>query len=207
MQGKSVNFRGTSGTGKTTIMRHFLELGNFTPFVAKKHFNPKPTKSGKERKPRDIICYRGFLFGRDAFILGNYGPTNGGCDTIPSVSLSAELLRTFFTAGNLVLFEGLMISHMLGTVGAAQEELGKEHNVLAFLDTPLHDCLHRVQQRRLARGDTRPFNETNTRGDHEAVWNCKNRATDLGFRVVEIDHLDAVNQAHALVEEVANESQ
>jgi len=186
-------------------MRHFLKLGSFEQFVALQHFNPKPTKSGRARKPRDIYAYKGELFGRSARILGNYTPTNGGCDTIPSVTLSAKLLSEYFNQGHLVLFEGLMISHMLGTVGAMQETLGKEHNVLAYLDTPLFKCLERVQQRRFDRGDMRPFNEDNTRGDHERVWNNMNNAKQQGFRVEEIDHLQLISQAHDLVKAVASE--
>jgi hypothetical protein len=98
-----------------------------------------------------------------------------------------------------------MISHMLGTVGAMQETLGKEHNVLAYLDTPLFKCLERVQQRRFDRGDMRPFNEDNTRGDHERVWNNMNNAKQQGFRVEEIDHLQLISQAHDLVKAVASE--
>lgn len=205
MEGCSINFRGTSGSGKTTIMRGIFKRGNFDRFVARQHFNPKPTKSGRERKPRDVYSYRGEVFGLPTIILGNYEPINGGCDTIPSVHLMAELLTNFVAEGNVVLYESLLISHGSKIIAEAIDHMGRQRNVMAFIDTPLILCLKRVQERRWAKGNHKEFNPANTTKDHQSVANCKLRVETQGYRTFSIDHRNAQEEANAIIQQVAHE--
>jgi hypothetical protein len=130
------------------------------------------------------------------FFLGSYSATCGGCDTLPDVATVAKLLTDYMSDPELdtgvVFFEGLMISHMLGTVGKAQAALHKKKNVLAFLDTPLEVCIERVKARRDARGDIRPFNPRNVIVDHPRVASSRINAVKQGYTVVDVDHTNAV---------------
>lgn len=169
----SYQLRGTNGSGKTTVARFLLAASGAKPDLI---------RDGK------IKAYRGMLpFSTPLIILGSYEKVCGGCDTISSVQEVADLLGQYMTnlENGIVFFEGLMISHMLGTVGKAQMELPGKH-YLAFLDTPLDVCIDRVIKRRTARGDVREFNSRNVTVDHPRVISSKNRAVRLGYNVLDV---------------------
>jgi hypothetical protein len=138
------------------------------------------------------------------YIMGSYESTCGGCDTIDSVHKVAELLEEVMDhpGPGLLVYEGLMISHMIGTVGGVAYRYGKRHT-MAFLDTPLQVCLDRVQARRDARGATARFNPTNTIKDHANVLRCRKNAIHGGFHVVDLIHTDAVEQSMRILHELS----
>lgn len=145
---------------------------------------------------RRVTLYRGELFDTPLYVIGSYASTCGGCDTIPSVTEVAAQLTELMEdpAPKLVVYEGLMISHMIGTVGATVKPYGVRH-VMGFLDTPLEVCLKRVQDRRDARGAKKPFNSSNTIKDHANVKRCRGNAIRDGFTVVDLGHVDAITQS------------
>lgn len=201
----SYNLRGTSGTGKTTVAREIMKMSN-----------AKPDQWNK----RKITRYEGWLGDTPIYFLGSYDATCGGCDTIPRVALVADALQSIFhldkmTQGNsIVFFEGLMISHMLGTVGATQMELGAGNNILAFLNTPLSVCVERVMERRRLRGveeDCLPDRTLeNLIKDWNSVHRCRLRAIEAGYRVEVVPYQTAIEDTKgrlkALVEEVVSGS-
>lgn len=189
MPSTAFNPRGTSGSGKTTIAKAVLVTANAEPFQS----------NGKH-----IIMYRGELFKVPLYLLGSYASACGGCDTIPSVHIVAGLLKELMDdpAPKMVVYEGLMISHMLGTVGAAVKPYGERH-VMGFLDTPLETCLLRIQRRRDARGTTKLFDPTNTIKDYGAVLNCRRNAIRDGFRVVDLNHQDSINESFKVLHELS----
>lgn len=99
---------------------------------------------------------------------------------------------------SIVIYEGLMISHTIGRLGALTKKYGERH-VMAFLDTPLDVCLERVQQRRDDRGTLTAFNPENTIKDHASVKNCMRNAIAQGFTVTTIDHRDAINASYHIL--------
>jgi hypothetical protein len=179
----SYQLRGTNGSGKTRVARYLLEESKAKPIL---HLG------------RKVRAYKGELDGYPLFILGSYETACGGCDTIPSVQEVADLLRLFMTNSNeltcfdvseepgIVFFEGLMISHMLGTVGACQGKLGKDKNILAFLDTPLDKCIEHVMTRRMLRKDERAFDPKNVIKDHPRVHQSRLNAQKGGFKTVTV---------------------
>lgn len=189
----SYNLRGTSGTGKTTVARHLLEKTSAEPIDW--------VKAGKP------ILYEGKFHHIPMYFLGSYEATCGGCDTIPSVKIVARRLRDHFSdeAPGILFFEGLMISHMLGTVGQAQIDTGLHRNILAYLDTPLDICLTRVEQRRKAAGNPNPFNPSNTIKDHERVRNNMKRAVAFRYFVTEVGHQDAIREVDRQLEALVND--
>lgn len=189
MPATAFNPRGTSGSGKTTIARAILEESNAHPV----RYNQ-----------RRITLYRGELFETPLYLIGSYASTCGGCDTISSVKDVAALLKELMddAAPKIVVYEGLMISHMIGTVGGVARPYGQRH-VMAFLDTPLETCLTRVQKRRDERGATKPLNPDNTIKDHGNVLRCRGNAIRDGFRVVDIDHRSAITQSMEVLHELS----
>jgi gluconate kinase len=172
----SYNLRGTNGSGKTTVARSLIS-----------HTGAEPIEWARPNKP---LVYEGRLFDHPIFFLGSYVTDCGGCDTIDSVSKVAELLQQYMEpfGEGVVFFEGLMISHMLGTVGAMQRKLGQERNVLAFLDTPLHTCIERVKARRVKKGNLSHFDPKNVVADHPRVFSCRQNAIGQGYVVVDVDY-------------------
>lgn len=181
MPSTAFNPRGTSGSGKTTIARAIMDEAKAVPF---------------RHSLRRIVAYRGELFKVPLYVLGSYVSTCGGCDTIPSVGEAAGLIKELMDdpAPKIVVYEGLMISHMIGTVGAAVKPYGDRH-VMAFLNTPLDVCLRRVQDRRNARGATKEFNPSNTIKDHASVKRCQSNAIRDGFRVITLDYTNSIPQS------------
>lgn len=172
---KYLNVRGTNGSGKTTIARAFFD---------------ESTPVSEVREGKKVRLYVRDWNGIPLYILGSYEAVCGGCDTIPEVGIVADLLGSIYGDTGVCLYEGLMISHMLGTVGSEVEAYGSDH-VMAFLDTPLETCIQRVVGRRHARGDFREFDPKNVIKDHKAVSNCRQNAIKKGFRVIDLDHTNA----------------
>jgi hypothetical protein len=143
-----VNIRGTSGSGKTTIVRRIMEL-----------CGPPAPLGGTERRPY------GYLLagpGADLYVVGSYENVCGGCDGIKTQDEVCERVRGASAQGD-VLFEGLLISHLFSRYASLARELSPTPFIFAFLDTPLEVCLQRVQDRRLQRKpDSPPLNPTNT---------------------------------------------
>lgn len=176
---RSYNLRGTNGSGKTFVARELIRLSGASPCL---HVG------------RKVRAYQGLFDGRPIFFLGSYETQCGGCDTIPSVAETAGYLEHFMKLEHdgIVFFEGLMISHMLGTVGAMQTKLGKDRNVLAFLDTPLEICVQRVKDRRAERGETKEFDPRNVIADWPRVQSCKEKAIRDGYKVVTVAYHSAL---------------
>lgn len=154
---KSLQVCGTSGSGKTTLLKQLLLEST-----------PKVIASNSRGKP---LVYEGEWRGGTIFVFGSYESVCGGCDTIPKVGIVADLLTNLHLQqrDGIAVFEGLMISHMIGTVGLCQQELGVERHWRAYLDTELRQCLDNVLARRKERGQTEPFNPTNTQKDWPRV--------------------------------------
>lgn len=198
----SYQLRGTNGSGKTFVAQYLLNASEAKPILY----------SGKK-----VRAYRGTLGNIPLYILGSYETACGGCDTIPSVAETSDLLRMLMLDCDdpecflehhsehqpcVVFFEGLMISHMLGTVGAMQAKLGKGRNVLAFLDTPLDKCIERVMTRRMLRKDERPFDPKNVVKDHPRVHQSKINAQKQGFKTVEVQWQEACVQVRQHIEQL-----
>jgi hypothetical protein len=145
---------------------------------------------------KKIRMYRGEFQSTELFVLGDYRGQCGGCDTIqpfkdilPLISMVMER-----TEPSVLVYEGLLISHSIGTIGELVKPYGHRH-VMAFLDTPLEVCLERVKSRRLERGQLAPLNPENTTKDHGSVARCKERALQQGFTVRTLRHEDAISQS------------
>jgi GTPase SAR1 family protein len=167
---KSLQVCGTSGSGKTTLVR---ELINRMDDV---HHMGETFQRAKMKKPKICRWYEGTYQDTKIIVLGDYNKTCGGCDTIPSVQIVADMLDHMNSVGvGICVFEGLMLSHMVGTVGAKQLEMGAENHWRAYLDTSLFTCLENVVARRRAAGNLKPLNTANTTADWPRVVNSRRK--------------------------------
>jgi hypothetical protein len=174
------NLRGTNGSGKSYVAHNLIGKSKASPFAWR----------GKRNK---VEAYKGTLHGKPLVILGSYATMCGGMDTITDIIQAAEIIVRYCDKHPIVFYEGLFISHCLGTVGAATKKYGNRL-VMAYLDTPLEVCLQRVHARRAERGNTKPFKEQNVIDDYQRVeWNYA-KAKREGFNVVDIDHTKALEQ-------------
>jgi thymidylate kinase len=144
-----INVRGTSGSGKTTVMRYIMEKA------------VRIEKFGPEKKPDGYQLVLGS--GRALYLVGSYENVCGGCDAIPTQDEICNRVRHWAHEGD-VLLEGLLMSHVFSRYAALAMELQRQDvpSIFGFLDTPLDVCLERVNARRAARGVTEPVNPENT---------------------------------------------
>ena len=160
-----INIRGTSGSGKSTIVRQIMEL-----------YDTKDSLrvSGRKRP----IAYRLTKEGhRPLVVLGHYETACGGCDTISQQPTIFQLVRTWAGVAD-VLFEGLLISAEVNNTAALYQD-GLELRVYA-LTTDVEQCLDSVNMRRRARmGDKfTPVKEKATRAKFKGVQSSLKRLRD-----------------------------
>jgi len=131
-------------------------------------------------------------FKKPLYILGLYNSQCGGCDTL-TAGQQIALIEYYAPRGH-VFYEGLLGSEYYGKLGACSEQYGEEH-VFAFLDTPIEVCIERVKARRLAKGNTTPLNETNTRDRIYKIQRLKDKLIKNNRNVVTLEYLQANTQA------------
>jgi thymidylate kinase len=189
-----INLRGTSGSGKTTAVRSFLNFPANT--LHRKVTSPKGKTTEK------VAGYQIYppRLHNPLYLVGSYENVCGGLDGVGTQDDCAKLITKAYLFGN-VLCEGLLLSSVSSgaTVPAAMiEAAGKDRVIFAFIDTPLEVCLDRVRARRQERGETKPFNETNTRKKYEDTQAARQRLIDEGCRVADIPHNDAAGSLYQL---------
>lgn len=187
-----VNLRGTSGSGKSTVV-HTL-LSRYAPEVdVVQHFGAKGNRPLVYRVPISQT--------RRLFVIGPYASQCGGCDAITDYkNVLPPLLREYASRGD-VLFEGLLISGGYGSVGRCLGELEGARNrvVFALLDTPLELCLERIAGRRAARGVHEPLNPKNTEQKFKAAHSSQRKiAEEYGHECVMINHRQPYKEVMSL---------
>lgn len=181
-----VSIRGTHGSGKSTVVTKIMQKYPTHPV-------PDPDKpSGK------VLGYRVTLPAGELFVVGSYATACGGCDAIQPYANIWPRIAAAADTGAHVLFEGALVSSSYGNIGRASEQYGDDM-VFAFLDTPLSVCLERIAQRRAAKGNFEPVDPANTEAKFLSVARSLPKIqTELGRRVVILDHTQAVKQTLAL---------
>ena len=146
-----VNLRGTSGSGKSTIVREVMGV-----------FQQKVPRYCEGRKQPTGYELFDTVYSK-LFVPGHYESPCGGCDTLSfsgSQDRIWEWIREHHARGYNVLFEGVIIGDdNKRTIQAHRDKLPL---LLIELTTNLNNCLAGIQARRDARGDTRPINPSNT---------------------------------------------
>lgn len=149
---KVINIRGTSGSGKSTIVFNLLSA-----FKHRRVF----LKSDTKRK----YPYGYTIPELNLFIVGKYENQCGGCDSIISIDKALERVHKGYKRGYNVLFEGLMASGIVTKIA----NLKPLNLHVITLNTELNTCLERVQQRRKEKGKLEPLNPKNTNQKFQAT--------------------------------------
>jgi len=160
-----INLRGTFGAGKSTAVRAILDAGDARPIYGALAQRPE--------------AYELSLAGEPTYVLGPYLTACGGLDAVQPYELICPLIERYAQAGNVV-FEGALVSGCWGAVGRLLERYGREA-IVAFLDTPVDECIRRVQARRALRGDDRPFDPTNLISKHKTIARLKQKLDAAGI--------------------------
>ncbi len=181
MHNQIVNIRGCNGSGKTTVVRRFLQR------------LPATALGGKPGRP---LGYRvdasSWGIVTPVYVVGSYENTNGGADGIKTQEEIVDRVRRAHGHGH-VLVEGILMSKSSegGLCAPALREMGA---IFAFLDTPWEVCLQRVLARRAAAGNEKPFDPDKTM--RSAYQQCHRSAELLtlagGYDVRWVDHTNAV---------------
>jgi hypothetical protein len=194
---KIVNIRGTSGSGKTTVVNRVMEL------LREREKVEKDTLLWLEMGGKQRVV--GHRIG-PVFVAGRYSTTCGGCDTMSWKGAADDVCALVLAqaAQGPVVFEGLMVSGWgTGRLKDLWEAAGRNLHVIQ-LTTPLEDCLASVQARRAARAaakgeEAKPLNPENT----TAKWHGTRRGSELlvkaGVPVEFLDREAAFHRAKELV--------
>jgi thymidylate kinase len=193
-----INVRGTSGSGKTTAVRTFLNANH------RKLYHTVTSEKGKSKEK--LMGYRINIpyLEYPTFLIGPYENVCGGLDGVGTQENAAGLITGAYLANGNVLCEGLLLSSVSSgaTVPKAMIATAGVHRVIfAFMDTPIETCIERVKQRRLERGDERPLDETNTRKKFEDCQAAAQRLRDEGCRVEMLNHLNPSADIYRLLKE------
>jgi len=189
-----VNIRGTSGSGKSTAVRSIMERADSVdPFLA------DPAVFGKKRKnPLFYLCQ--FKGHPDVAVLGHYGADCGGLDTLPSYAFITELIRTRYSEGQHVIFEGLLLSHDTKQVLGLWDWLGKKDFTVLELTETVETCVQSVRDRRARKGQPPEFNTNNTVRRHGEVIRACSKLEAAGVPVRRISRAECVPTVLELLE-------
>ena len=132
----AIQIRGTSGSGKTWIIKKLMNEYKFTPVIV----NEK------------IFGYKSKQL--NVFIPGRYETACGGCDTIKTQDEICRRVKLGIKNGYSVLFEGLLSSHLAERFFKLYSELNESNvdSYFIFLNTPLSTCEENINKRRLEAG-------------------------------------------------------
>lgn len=153
-----INLRGTSGTGKSVIVRAVMDRYELI----------KPEFIGGRKQPIGYQCVRNNA--KPLWVVGHYETPCGGCDTISfpgSIDYIYDLVREHANRGEDVLYEGLIVESDVKRLitmakGDTVANTPAYPVIVIALTTSLQECLDGIANRRKARGDERPLNPANT---------------------------------------------
>lgn len=138
-----INIRGTSGSGKTfTVKGLMAKFAEVVPLEVDGRISVYHCSRGVDYAP--------------VYVVGNYHMKSGGCDRLGTPQFICDLISKYAAFGD-VIFEGLLVSRTVGRYEKLDRASGGNF-IWAFLDTPLELCIERVNARRAATGNDKPFN-------------------------------------------------
>jgi cytidylate kinase len=181
-----INVRGTSGSGKTFLIRSVME-----EFGIRSRMLRKDTKK-----------IAGYVLNKDIYILGSYETECGGADSIKTLDEVDSRVRKASEKYNTVLFEGMLVSDVYGRYEALSKSLPpRALFVWGILDTPLDVCIERVVERRMRKGvNLKEFDpKKHTIPRFDKVVRGKDKAINAGQLVVLLDHKDVTNQVLRII--------
>lgn len=207
-----INIRGTSGSGKSTAVRRFMDLSPSTDRFFMKgsiEIHRKPTKKEPSKEPRIYqrkkpLGYRLKFPNCTVSVPGHYETQCGGCDTIPTYDMLFEIIRSEHRVGHHVLFEGVLVAHDVKRCTELWDWLKREpgaFNIIELTES-LETCLASVEDRRAIRDEKRKkfpdkiikniLNPANTiRRYNEVIRSCV-QLEELGVPIIRCGREEAL---------------
>jgi len=179
-----INIRGTSGSGKSFLVRHIMSL----------YSNKEPVRVEDRKQPLYYIMRNGEGTPELA-VLGHYESPCGGCDTITKIDTTYQLIQEQIALGRNVLFEGLLLTNEINRT----KELPDCRVV--FIEETIETCLAGVNARRQARGEMEPVPTKNTTAKHSQAKRAAQRFEELPGKPVQVFRCNR-QQAADLIEEM-----
>ena len=180
-----VNIRGTSGSGKSHLVRAIMEqcTEQLAVFEAKR----KQPLYYTMKQPN----------GETLAVIGHYETPCGGCDTIPSMDKIYGLVGWCNNNGWNVLYEGLLLS---AEVNRAVELNNFASLTIIGLDVPLQECIDSVNKRRWAKNPDKPgVNPKNTEAKWKQTRRALQRFEDAGVDAFFMDRSAALSATERLL--------
>jgi hypothetical protein len=165
-----IQISGPVGGGKTHLMRAFMA--------------GQPVTAHQDERGRDV-GYSGRLKSKTFFVIGDYRRVCGGAEGLEQ-SVVKERIRWAMKRYDHVMFEGMMVSTCFGTYAALLNNWAPRRHSFAFIHPPIEVCAQRVAARRAARGDVRPYKNSNNYF-HSYIGNAIRRAQVMGAPYVVLD--------------------
>lgn len=189
---KIINLRGTSGSGKTFIVKKIMEQ-----YLQKEPHHIPGRKQPIGYTLRDARCNKELP---PLFVVGHYEGACGGCDNLSQgLDYIYGLIKEHSTQGKNVIYEGLIVaSDVLRCIELMQRD--KHELMVIGLNTSLEDCLAGVQARRDARGDTRELNPSHTRSKFKALIPQRIRFKDAGVDFRLLNRAEALDACFKFLE-------
>lgn len=181
-----INLRGTSGSGKSTIVRSMMDL----------YAVRQPVHIEKRKQPLYYRLWRTEdTTGKpDLIVLGHYEVACGGCDTLPTMDKVFELATTASTEATHVIFEGLLLGVDVTRTVELNRFSGGKLEVI-FLNTNLDTCFASVNARRWAKDPTKPPVSTkNTESKYNALKSIVPRLVNGGVWAYETSRQGALER-------------
>jgi hypothetical protein len=180
-----INIAGTSGAGKSTVVRQLLAAG--------RHTMPKIDRG------RDIgfITYIG---DHPVYVAGRYGiHDTAGCDCIKDVSFWYDTIYEQ-SESNHVVYEGLFVMNHKRGIELVNKLGGRATMHVINLTTPWGVCKDSINERRLRRGQTEfGGDQKNLEGHMVRAKNFAFKLRQLGATVYNLDRNAAVLKLKELV--------
>lgn len=176
-----INIRGTSGSGKSTIVRHVMALYNMKARVMIKD----------RRQPFCYLLSNPKVEGATPHlcVMGHYETSCGGCDTISKQADIFKAVRHYDDQGFAVIFEGLLLSGEVTNTASLHHE-GRQLYVFGLDQVPVDVCLESVNGRRKARlGEEKftPVKPENTVAKFRGTQQAMARLQAEGVEVLSAD--------------------
>lgn len=190
-----INIRGANGSGKSHLVRLFMKKYSTTPVMQETEVSRTKTLLGDKVVNRSSII--GYSLPSINFrVVGSYETACGGCDGIHTQQEIKDRITEFSKSGN-VLFEGMMISTIVGK----WIEYSKSHNgmIWAFMDTPYPVCFKRIQER----NGGKDISEILLRDKFNRQVSHFKTAQAAGEKVFWIDHKNPLNDLLRIINETS----
>lgn len=183
---KIINIVGTSGAGKSHVVRNFVRKQESKPI----YIEGRTAPFGYEIESKRI------------FIVGAYeAASSGGCDTFGGdsrVERLYKLVQDRWSEDWNVIYEGItMMNH---TRGIELWNKTKSLNVI-FLQVSLEDCINSVQRRRVEIGKEPEFATQNIKTNFVRAKNYSSKLKALGCPVYKVSREEAGKVLERLLEE------